>query len=449
MTAAMFPLGKRWMNVTRATGLFLALVAVLGCGDDDQDGAGAGGGAGSSDGGAGASGSGGTSGASGHAGAAGHAGTAGVAGEAGASGASGSGSTSTPVYVSVTSHNEDDSRYDAPYASAEGFLQMRNAVLQIAELTNSYGAVYEFQTDWRFLKTLEKYETDVHRQDTNGKTFLRYLSEDLGVIVEAHSHECGTLSPAAASEYPEYASGCNYADVVYLIEQFGVAPPPVVGGFLATPPETAIWEKFWLPVQGQRFPSHQWQAEILWGGGSFQHTEDLSLAGVWRPKSHEEYTTDDASRELINVPGGGAACVIPMVDAIASGELSANRMYTASATFFELNVFENSNELAKIQALFEQLAPHVASGAVVYEPLPRIRELWKTEYQSQPNIVDLTAICGEQEESCEAAGTCPTDTICCPSPLPCAGQCIHDCRVDGVCPAQAPVCDTSSGLCHP
>ena len=440
----MFSLRNRWTSVPIAMGLLLVLAAVPGCGDDDQAGAGAGGVAGSSDGGAGASGSGGTSGASGHAGA------AGAAGVAGASGASGSGgSTLTPVYVSITSHNEDDARYDDPYASAEGFLGMRNAILQMAELITSYGAVYEFQTDWRFLKTIEKYETDAHRQDTNGKTFLRYVSEDLGVVVEAHSHECATLSPAAASEYPEYASGCNYADVAYMIEQFGVAPPPVVGGFLATPPEAAIWEKFWLPLQGQRFPSHQWQAEVLWGGGSFQHAEDLSLSGVWRPKSHEEYTTDDPSKALINIPGGGAGCIIPMVEAIASGDLPSNRMYTASATFFELNVYQDSNELSRIQALFEQLAPLVASGSVVYETLPRIRELWMSEYQSQPNVVDLTGMCGAQEESCEVAEACPTDTVCCPSPLPCAGQCIHDCRVDNACPAQAPVCDTNSGLCHP
>jgi hypothetical protein len=50
--------------------------------------------------------------------------------------------------------------------------------------------------------------------------------------------------------------------------------------------------------------------------------------------------------------------------------------------------------------------------------------------------------------SCEAG--CPANAVCCPSPLPCAGQCVLDCRVEAsACPLPAPICDETTGLCHP
>ncbi|MBI5525240.1 MAG: hypothetical protein HY897_02820 [Deltaproteobacteria bacterium] len=53
--------------------------------------------------------------------------------------------------------------------------------------------------------------------------------------------------------------------------------------------------------------------------------------------------------------------------------------------------------------------------------------------------------------SCADGGSCPPDRVCCPSPRPCAGLCVADCRLDAgfACPPQAPNCDPSTGLCGP
>jgi len=53
--------------------------------------------------------------------------------------------------------------------------------------------------------------------------------------------------------------------------------------------------------------------------------------------------------------------------------------------------------------------------------------------------------------SCASSGMCPMGAVCCPAGLPCAGACVPDCRIDGgvPCPAAAPSCDLSTGLCRP
>ena len=43
---------------------------------------------------------------------------------------------------------------------------------------------------------------------------------------------------------------------------------------------------------------------------------------------------------------------------------------------------------------------------------------------------------------------CEADMVCCPDALPCAGQCVPDCRVDGnTCPPPQPTCNPMTGLC--
>jgi len=50
--------------------------------------------------------------------------------------------------------------------------------------------------------------------------------------------------------------------------------------------------------------------------------------------------------------------------------------------------------------------------------------------------------------SCVEGMACAAGAICCPAELPCAGQCVPDCRATGQCPPGG-VCDGASGLCVP
>jgi hypothetical protein len=48
-----------------------------------------------------------------------------------------------------------------------------------------------------------------------------------------------------------------------------------------------------------------------------------------------------------------------------------------------------------------------------------------------------------------ACGVCATGNVCCAAPLPCAGQCVPDCRLGGSCPDTKLACNAKSGVCEP
>ena len=50
--------------------------------------------------------------------------------------------------------------------------------------------------------------------------------------------------------------------------------------------------------------------------------------------------------------------------------------------------------------------------------------------------------------TCGSAASCSAGDVCCPSGLPCAGECVPDCRLGGSCPSGT-MCNTSSGVCQP
>ncbi len=52
------------------------------------------------------------------------------------------------------------------------------------------------------------------------------------------------------------------------------------------------------------------------------------------------------------------------------------------------------------------------------------------------------------DASTSPCGTCPTNDVCCESPLKCAGMCVPDCRQVGMCPSGLS-CDTTTGVCSP
>ncbi|MBI5481397.1 MAG: hypothetical protein HY906_21235 [Deltaproteobacteria bacterium] len=366
-------------------------------------------------------------------------------------GPSDGGGNVTPVYVTICSHNETDSRYDA-YDTLGGYLDLRDNVLRIAQLVNNHNAKWDYQADWRFLEAALVYETEPGVADnTNGKSILRYLSEELGVQVDAHSHE---------------TNGYNYADVAYLISQLGVAPTGIVGGFLWYPPETAIWERFWSPLVGSKYPAYTWQAEALWGGGTSQHAgpDDMSF-GIWRPKDKNNFTVDDPASNLPNIGNGDElhfTGILELIQALESGQAPAGKLYTASYMVFELSAESAYNTWDQDLATLDQ---YVATGQVVYATLNEVLALWRTQYNSEPFRYELPLPDGGVPDggfpdsgfpdggppSCADGGSCPPDTICCTPPQPCAGRCVPDCRVDGgqPCPPQAPNCDQNTGLCGP
>lgn len=166
-----------------------------------------------------------------------------------------------PVYISIIMHNEEPNGGYHPNFVAEPavFAQHRAALLAFAEMLYAEGVMFNWQSDWNFLRAVQLYDNEP--PSTNNKNIVRYLKEDLGFEVDPHAHE----------------TTYNYADVAALIELLGVTPSNTVGGMVVFPPVQSIVERLWLPITGWKFPGYTWQAEILWGGGTEDHQDEEPL----------------------------------------------------------------------------------------------------------------------------------------------------------------------------
>jgi len=283
------------------------------------------------------------------------------------------------VYVTMVSHNETDSRYDR-YDTLEGYLSLRNTLLQIAGLVQKYHAAWDFQSDWRFLEAVRKFETADIMSNTNGKNILRYLKEDIGVQTDCHSHEEG---------------GYNYADVAYLHELLGVPPTGVVGGFLWQPPDNPQdWERFRRPLAGQRYPTYKWKANILWGGGTFQHRgEDETSSGIWRPLDKHHFREHDPKGNLIYVAVGprvgsfAAGAVKQLIQDIEGGVAPPGKMYTVTFGFLELNFITRGQQYRdEFESQLRELDKYAQQGKIQWVTLNEAVSIWQTKFDAMPNI---------------------------------------------------------------
>jgi len=278
----------------------------------------------------------------------------------------------TPVHVTMVSHNETDNARYGLLDTESGYLAMRAAILQIAGLMTQYGAAWSHQSDWRFLEAVRRWDQGAVLNSTNGKNILRYLREDLGFEIDAHSHE--------SEDY-------NYADVTWLLGDLGIPSTGVVGGFLYSPPDDTTlvdWEKFRAPLSGWRFPGFSWQAEILWGGGTVNHQgQDADVSGCWRPVDRCHFFEHDPAGNLISV---GHGTLLPLLIAdIASGTAPAGRLYTQSLMIFELDVVNRGQTaLDDIEAQLQMVQGYVQSGQAHWTSLRGMADLWLSQYGGTP-----------------------------------------------------------------
>lgn len=289
-----------------------------------------------------------------------------------------------PIYLTIVSHNEEPAsgRYPDFVNDEAAFWEDRAAILQFATAVTEAGAAYDWQSDWNFLQAVAKY--DHGTDDTNGKNIVQFLKEDLGVAIDPHAHE---------TRY-------NYADVAYLIEQLGVEPSGVVGGYLVYPVAASKLEYLWEPITSTLDSTYQWQAELLWGGGSPSHTNDYNVSGMWRPSSAEQYLESSETAPLPNI-GGYLGTWDGVADLLAkqeAGELESGKMYTATVMVDqdEMNAETIASTIAQIQAYQDE----VASGTIQWINLADALEIWQTQYYSDPNIysADPVITSGSEEK---------------------------------------------------
>jgi hypothetical protein len=289
----------------------------------------------------------------------------------------------TRLYLTFASHN-DYSASNLPcrplVQSRERYLANRAALVTLATLIASRGGTYDFQTDWEYMTLVQQWDTAEVTASTGGLNVLAYLARLAPgrVTVHAHSHE---------------NNGYNYADVAYMVELLTGQPSTgIVGGYIAAPLTAANWERFRSPMPGARYPHFVWRPVAMWGGGSGMHRNDPTASGVWRPRSHADYYTDDPAQSLVNIGvySFGAQDVSGVVDLVTrlnQGQLEAGRMYTASLMLEQCSLDSNPSIIPFAAAILDAAQPYLSRGDIVFASLPEVLRIWREEYGSVPTVL--------------------------------------------------------------
>ncbi|GEM_PF-5600970 len=276
-----------------------------------------------------------------------------------------------PLHLTVVLHNEEPGGGRPDYtADRDFYLQNRQLVKLLAETITGKGATFNFQSDWNYLKAVAMFDTGSVRDNTGGKSIVRWMYEDRGIEIDPHAHE---------TQY-------NYADVAYLIEQLGVTPSKNVGGFLFYPPDNAQgWEKHINGLQGKVYPTYFWKADNLWGAATLYHQgPDDRSSGMWRPRDRFNFYQHDSTRRLIYIGGGGASYdgVRNLLNDISTGRAPTNGFYTANLMMIQDWMTEAS--IQQLGAFIDSLRGYVSQGRVRWRTLTQMAQIWKTEYNGKP-----------------------------------------------------------------
>lgn len=276
--------------------------------------------------------------------------------------------TAGQVHVVVFTHIEDSTPSgDIPSGpSRSQYLLLRQRMLDTAEAFQDHGLTWVFQPDWKVLLAAQAYEDAATRASTGGKNVLQYLREDLGVVVDPHSHEKG---------------GYNYTDVAYLLDQLGVGGSTVIGGHVWDPslPEFAHWDRFRTSQAGSQYPSASWRGDILMGHGTPNHVNDPTVSGIWRPRDADHFFEDNPAANITAVGDythdvAGISTLLGLYD---SGAVPPTCMLTAT---YHLLPAALANPSAVEADVLAPLAALVAGGRVVVTDFTSLAATWKGTY---------------------------------------------------------------------
>jgi len=280
------------------------------------------------------------------------------------------------ILVSIVTHNEEPSE-DPNYPSPPDYVNdpvkfwsHRAALVEFANALHDRGVMWNYQSDWCFLKAIGLHDTG--DPSTNNKNFLRYIKEDLGFEVDPHAHQ---------TKY-------NYADVAFLIEDVCVPVSGTVGGMVVDPPEASILEQFFQPITGVMYPDYTWEPNILWGGGTKDHVNEESLwaSGVWRPKDKYHFLEhDEDPNKPPNVGrwGGSWRGLDELLQMNIDGKLSPEKIYTCTVGIGQGSIADPCGMAHYLSSLDERLDdPNIR-----WVGLSEVIDIWHSEYDSQPNIL--------------------------------------------------------------
>lgn len=286
-------------------------------------------------------------------------------------GGSGGSQGAVPVHVVLFTHIEDNTPPGmlGSVQSRQAYIGLRSKLIDMAKLAQTHKLQWVLQPDWKILEAALLYEDAQTTMDTGGKNFLRYLRDDLTVVIDPHSHENG---------------GYNYTDVAHLLELLEVGGSTVIGGHIWDPalPQFQQWDRFRSPVSGVKYPSATWRGDILIGAGTPNHVNDPLVSGVWRPKDRNNYFIDDPVGNILAFGAWHDALVgvTELVDLQAKGTVSPDALLTASWNI-QPTKLTAVNGLAEVEStILMPIAALRDKGSVVVTDFTTLKQTWTTQF---------------------------------------------------------------------
>ena len=326
------------------------------------------------------------------------------------------------VYVTFYSHNEDGDYWGTLANDPNAYAQYRADLIKKVKLIHQYGATLNWESDSDVLLAMAKNENGNLLNETNGKNILRWMTEDMGVVVDPHGH---------LAEY-------NYADLAYLIEQLGVKPSSVIGGFAlydCTTPSN-FKQVNWRDslsigadgmIHGKTYPNYSWKPKVLAQPAMIGHAFDDFSSGVWKPKLMDFLNQDNGS-DLVYVgqgyphyvenigkknSGGGTvwydkgAYVIELLSMIRSGKLPKNQIYTASVHLRDQpSLPDVGSTYDSLKITLDVLKSYADSGQVIYKNYEDVAATWREKYSSKSSRVDISKFSVYDKMIAEVSQSC-------------------------------------------
>lgn len=289
----------------------------------------------------------------------------------------------TPIYLNFVSHNEVSDPYDYVNSSNDYWL-VTDVAKEIADTIISRQAKWNVQVDANYIFGNLNHDNAA----TNPNDFLEWANNSPYIDVDGHNHFDASVNPY------------NYADLAHLLDSCGVvfSVNEVAGTWMA-PLET--WTPYQSPVQGYTYTNYSYQADLLWGGGTPSHSNDINDFGVWKPtgpNSALEFRTHAPQNHLTYI-GSGCKDKIEFALDPLNGEqklttdeiisnLKAmsdyfNSLPSGPNDFYTLNFLINFRDFPQIPSFADSIAkiidgiqPYVDNGKIIWATLADKYNTW-------------------------------------------------------------------------
>lgn len=309
----------------------------------------------------------------------------------------------TVVYVTLAGHIEDG----VGYGKCDGYPKYRGQLLKFAEGIYARGLPFNMQIERTFFMGANDCETDQLKATTDGLNAIDYLVRRYGFEIDAH-REGGWEE-----------EGYNYADVRYLGGLLTSAMSDVVGGFVWQDGEQIA--RLNAGETGELYPEFVWDAKILsLAVGTAHHngnfSQDDTTSGIWQPKGgNDDFLQHDEAEKLIYVGPGlqhsdwnqknkctfhhGGEYAALLLKYLAEGRIPTGKIYTTTIAIPQSVILKGEN-LDVLNGMLDQIAPLVAKGEVVFATYSQVVDIWKTKFNSEPNIFTFDQI-DPQDYTCK------------------------------------------------